>query len=77
MSRVIHKFTRNVPQWQPRVTPVKLADATQAQLDALQVTPSNTKVSAYVLTLAHIATFPTINTFILNLTIAPIQLWAV
>lgn len=53
MSRVIHKFTRNVPQWQPRVTPVKLADATQAQLDALQVTPSNTKVSAYVLTLAH------------------------
>ena len=49
MSRVIHKFTRNVPQWQPRVTPVKLADATQAQLDALQVTPSNTKVSAYVL----------------------------
>ena len=53
MSRVIHKFTRNVPQWQPRVTPVKLAEATQDQLDALQVTPSNTKVSDYVLTLAH------------------------
>ena len=53
MSRVIHKFTRNVPPWQPRVTPVKLAEATQDQLDALQVTPSNTKVSDYVLTLAH------------------------
>ncbi|WP_116598476.1 peroxidase-related enzyme [Primorskyibacter marinus] len=53
MSRVVHKFTRTVPHWQPRVTPVKLAEATQAQLDALQVTPSNTKVSDYVLTLAH------------------------
>lgn len=53
MSRVIHKFTRNVPQWQPRVMPVKLDEATPEQLDALQVTPSNTKVSDYVLTLAH------------------------
>jgi len=53
MSRVVHKFTRRVPEWQPRVTPVKLNEATPAQLDALKVTPSNTKVSAYVLTLAH------------------------
>jgi len=53
MSRIIHKFTRNVPQWRPRVTPVELADLTHAQRDALQVTPSNTKVSDYVLTLAH------------------------
>lgn len=53
MTRVIHKFTRRVPIWQPRVTPVDLSEATQAQLDALKVTPSNTKVSAYVLTLAH------------------------
>ena len=53
MSRIIHKFTRNVPDWQPRVTPVKLDEATPAQLEALQVTPSNTKVSDYVLTLAH------------------------
>ncbi|WP_193142672.1 peroxidase-related enzyme [Meridianimarinicoccus sp. MJW13] len=52
-ARVIHKFTRNVPQWRPRVTPVDLAEATPAQLEALQVTPSNTKVSDYVLTLAH------------------------
>lgn len=50
---VLHKFTRNVPHWQPRVVPVRLEDATQDQLDALKVTPSNTKVSNYVLTLAH------------------------
>ncbi|WP_227272332.1 peroxidase-related enzyme [Roseobacter weihaiensis] len=53
MSRVVHKFTRRVPQWEPRVTPVRLDEATPAQLDALKVTPSNTRVSAYVLTLAH------------------------
>lgn len=53
MSRILHKFTRNVPHWQPRLTPVKLSEATPAQLEALQVTPSNTKVSDYVLTLAH------------------------
>lgn len=53
MSTVITKFTRNVPHWQPRVVPVDLAQASDAQLDALKVTPSNTKVSDYVLTLAH------------------------
>lgn len=53
MSKVVTKFTRKVPVWKPRVTPVELAEATPAQLDALEVTPSNTKVSDYVLTLAH------------------------
>ncbi len=53
MSRVVTKFTRSVPQWRPRVAPVKLEEATAEQLDALKVTPSNTKVSDYVLTLAH------------------------
>ncbi|WP_108483309.1 peroxidase-related enzyme [Oceaniglobus ichthyenteri] len=53
MSNVITKFTRSVPAWKPRVTPVSLDSATPEQLDALQVTPSNTKVSDYVLTLAH------------------------
>ncbi len=53
MTRVVHKFTRNVPIWQPRVTPVNLSDPSPEQLDALQVTPSNTKVSDYVLVLAH------------------------
>jgi len=53
MTKVITKFTRNVPHWQPRVTPVDLKQATEEQLEALHVTPSNTKVSDYVLTLAH------------------------
>jgi uncharacterized peroxidase-related enzyme len=53
MSEVIHKFTRRVPRWRPRVKPVVLEEATAAQLDALQVTPSDTKVSDYVLVLAH------------------------
>jgi uncharacterized peroxidase-related enzyme len=52
MTTVVRKFTRTVPHWQPRVTPLDLAQASEAQLDALQVTPSNTKVSDYVLTLA-------------------------
>lgn len=53
MSGIIHKFTKTVPVWRPRVKPVVLAEATPAQLDALKVTPSNTKVSDYVLVLAH------------------------
>ena len=53
MSHVIHKFTRRVPEWKPRVKPVELNSATPEQLNALKVTPSNTKVSSYVLTLAH------------------------
>jgi uncharacterized peroxidase-related enzyme len=53
MSDVIENFTTEVPEWRPRVTPVDLETATPEQLDALKVTPSNTKVSDYVLTLAH------------------------
>ena len=53
MSEFIKTFTREVPDWKPRVKPVSLDEATKAQLDALKVTPSNTKVSDYVLTLAH------------------------
>ncbi len=53
MSKVLHKFTKTVPEWRPRVAPVDLETATEEQLDALQVTPSNTKVSDYVLVLAH------------------------
>jgi len=53
MTDVLTKFNRTPPQWRPRVTPVALEDATPEQLEALQVTPSNRKVSAYVLTLAH------------------------
>jgi len=53
MTKVIHKFTKTVPHWRPRVKPIDLDDATDQQRDALQVTPSNTKVSEYVLVLAH------------------------
>ena len=53
MSAVIRQFTKTVPQWRPRVAPLKLEDASAEQLDALKVTPSNTKVSDYVLVLAH------------------------
>lgn len=53
MSVVIRDFTTEVPEWRPRVTPIDLEEATSEQRDALKVTPSNTKVSDYVLTLAH------------------------
>ena len=53
MSEVLHKFTRSIPDWRPRIAPVKLDEANSDQLEALQITPSNTKVSDYVLTLAH------------------------
>lgn len=53
MSEPIHAFTTTVPHWRPRVTPIRLEDATPEQLDALKVTPSNMKVSEYVLVLAR------------------------
>ena len=53
MSEAITEFTTDIPFWSPRVTPVELDEATQEQLDAMKVTPSNTGVSEYVLVLAH------------------------
>lgn len=53
MSEIVHEFTTTVPEWRPRVKPIDLASASSAQLDALKVTPSNTKVSDYVLVLAN------------------------
>jgi uncharacterized peroxidase-related enzyme len=53
MSEALHAFTTQVPEWHPRVKPIELAKATPEQLEALQVTPSNTKVSDYVLVLAN------------------------
>lgn len=49
----VHDFTLEPLDWKPHVTPVELSEATPAQLDALKVTPSNAKVSPYVLVLAH------------------------
>ena len=53
MSKVVHEFTTAIPEWKPYVKPLDLAEATPAQLEALKITPSNTKVSDYVLVLAH------------------------
>lgn len=53
MSDILTKFTRTPPAWRPRVTPVVLEEATEEQRNALQITPSNTKISDYVLVLAH------------------------
>ncbi len=53
MTAIVEEFTTEVPRWRPHVTPISMDDATPAQLSALQVTPSNRKVSDYVLVLAH------------------------
>ena len=53
MSKVVHEFTTDIPVWTPYVKPLDLTEASPEQLDALKVTPSNTKVSDYVLVLAH------------------------
>lgn len=53
MSKVVHEFTTDIPVWKPYVKPLDLTEASPEQLDALKVTPSNTKVSDYVLVLAH------------------------
>ena len=53
MGTPVHNLTLETLEWHPYVTPVDLQQATPEQLDALKVTPSNTKVSAYVLVLAQ------------------------
>ncbi|WP_323991742.1 peroxidase-related enzyme [Nguyenibacter sp. L1] len=46
------EFTVEPLEWEPYITPVNLDKATDAQRDALKITPSNKKISNYVLTLA-------------------------
>jgi uncharacterized peroxidase-related enzyme len=53
MSNAVHEFTLDALDWHPYVKPVDLQEATTEQLEALKVTPSNTKVSPYVLVLAN------------------------
>jgi uncharacterized peroxidase-related enzyme len=53
MSDVVHDFTADKLDWRPYVAPIVLEHATEAQRAALKETPSNTKVSDYVLVLAH------------------------
>ena len=53
MSDVVHDFVTDALLWQPYLTPVALEEATPAQREALKETPSGTKISDYVLVLAH------------------------
>ena len=53
MDQPVREFTVQVPRWQPHIRPIRLEDATPEQQEALEVTPSNTKVSDYMLVLAH------------------------
>jgi uncharacterized peroxidase-related enzyme len=53
MSSIVQDFTTEIPVWKHYVTPLDLAEASADQLEALKITPSNTKVSDYVLVLAH------------------------
>jgi len=46
-------FTHGELEWQPWIAPLDLNQATEAQLVALKVTPSNRAVGAYSLVLAH------------------------
>jgi len=50
---MIPSVTLKPLSWTPWIAPVELASATPEQLAAMQVTPSNNKVSEYVRTLAH------------------------
>jgi uncharacterized peroxidase-related enzyme len=52
MQKIEH-FTADIPVWRPYVTPVSLETASEEQRESLKITPSNTKVSDYVLVLAH------------------------
>ncbi len=53
MSARVHEFTARPLRWSPYLAPVRLEEASPQQLEAMKVTPSNRKVSDYVLTLAH------------------------
>ena len=53
MNKPMRDFTHGELEWLPWITPVDLDAATQAQLTALKITPSNRAVGAYSLVLAH------------------------
>jgi uncharacterized peroxidase-related enzyme len=53
MSKPMKDFTHGELQWRPWIAPLDLNAATEAQLTALKVTPSNRTVGAYSLVLAH------------------------
>lgn len=49
---ILKEFTVDVPYWKPHVTPLDVAEATDEQVEAMKVTPSNRGVSEYVRVLA-------------------------
>jgi uncharacterized peroxidase-related enzyme len=53
MSDAVQDFTADALAWRPYITPIVYEQATEAQRAALKETPSNTKISEYVLVLAH------------------------
>ncbi len=53
MTETIPRITLKPLAWIPYLPPVEVEDATPRQLEAMKVTPSDKKVSAYVRTLAH------------------------
>ncbi|KRD64040.1 peroxidase-related enzyme [Ensifer sp. Root278] len=53
MSQPVHEFTIEPLDWKPYVKSVDVETATVEQLDALKITPSNKKISDYVLVLAN------------------------
>jgi uncharacterized peroxidase-related enzyme len=53
MSKPMRDFTHGELQWKPWVPPLDITAATQEQLAALKITPSNRAVGAYSLVLAH------------------------
>ncbi len=53
MSKLHEDFTLEPVHWVPYVQPIAYDTATEAQRDALKITPSNLKVSDFLLVLAH------------------------
>ena len=51
-SPILKEFTTDVPYWKPHVTPLDVTKATDEQVEAMKVTPSNRGVSEYVRVLA-------------------------
>ena len=52
MSEPIRSFTTAVPYWRPRITPLDIEEASDEQLEAMEVTTSNTKIGEFTLVLA-------------------------
>lgn len=66
MSDAVHEFTLAPIDWRPYVKPIDPDNATPAQIEALKVTPSNKKISDYVLVLANDAQMLTERTPLFN-----------